>query len=142
MDDPTWISTELAIAIHQRQLAEHGGADGVRDRGLLESALGRPRHLFAYNDPTPEIPILAASYAFGIAKNHAFLDGNKRTAYVVCRTFLLLNGFDMTASHEDRYTDFSGPGRGRNLRTRLHSMAGNKHKKTLTHRHRAGRFSG
>ncbi len=106
MDDPIWISVELAVAIHKRQLAEHGGADGVRDMGLLESALGRPRHLFAYTDPTPELPALAASYAFGVARNHAFIDGNKRTAYVVCRTFLLLNGLDMTASKEDRYRCF------------------------------------
>jgi death on curing protein len=106
MDDPTWISRELAIAIHKRQLAEHGGADGVRDAGLLDSALGRPRHLFAYSDPTPDIPTLAAAYAFGIAKNHAFIDGNKRTAFVVCRTFLLLNGFDLTAAREDRYKTF------------------------------------
>ncbi len=106
MDDPIWISVELAIAIHKRQLAEHGGADGVRDLGLLESALGRPRHLFAYTDPTPDVPSLAASYAFGVARNHAFIDGNKRTAYVVCRTFLLLNGFDMAASKEDRYRTF------------------------------------
>jgi death-on-curing protein len=106
MDDPIGISTELTLAIHRRQLAEHGGADGVRDQGLLESALSRPRHLFAYADPTPDVPALAASYAFGIAKNHAFLDGNKRTAYVVCRTFLLLNGFDMTAGREERYQTF------------------------------------
>jgi len=106
MDDPIWISVELTLAIHSRQLAEHGGADGVRDQGLLESALGRPRHLFAYSDPTPGPPQLAAAYAFGIAKNHAFLDGNKRTAYVVCRTFLLLNGYDMTATLEERYLKF------------------------------------
>ena len=106
MDDPIWISSELAMAIHKRQLAEHGGADGVRDMGLLESAIGRPRQLFAYTDPTPDIPSLAASYAFGIARNHAFIDGNKRTAYVVCRTFLLLNGFDLTASKEERYQTF------------------------------------
>lgn len=106
MDDPIWISSELAVAIHKRQLAEHGGADGVRDMGLLESALGRARHLFAYTDPTPDIPALAASYAFGIARNHAFIDGNKRTAYVVCRTFLLLNGLDLTASKEERYQAF------------------------------------
>ena len=106
MDDPVWISIELTLAIHRRQLAEHGGAEGVRDQGLLESALGRPRHLFAYGDPTPGPPQLAAAYAFGIAKNHAFIDGNKRTAYVVCRTFLLLNGFDMTASLEKRYVTF------------------------------------
>ncbi len=106
MDDPIWISRELALAIHARQLAEHGGADGVRDEGLLDSALGRPRNRFAYEDQTPGIPALAASYAFGIARNHAFIDGNKRTAYVVCRTFLLLNGFDLTADRVERYTTF------------------------------------
>jgi len=106
MDDPIWITEELALAIHSRQLAEHGGADGVRDKGLLESAWARPRQHFAYSDPTPDIPGLAAAYALGIAKNHAFLDGNKRTAYVVCRTFLILNGWDMTASREDRYAAF------------------------------------
>jgi len=106
MDDPIWISVELAVAIHKRQLAEHGGADGVRDMGLLESAIGRPRNQFAYSDPTPDVPVLAASYAFGIARNHAFIDGNKRTAYVVCRTLLILNGFDLTAPREDRYNTF------------------------------------
>ena len=106
MDDPIWISKELVRAIHSRQLAEHGGADGVRDAGLLDSALARPRNQFAYNVPTPDIPALAAAYAFGIARNHAFIDGNKRTAYVVCRTFLLLNGFDLTAERTERYTTF------------------------------------
>ena len=106
MDDPIWITAQLAIAIHKRQLAEHGGAEGLRDAGLLESALNRPRHLFAYNDPTPDVPAMAASYAYGVARNHAFIDGNKRTAYVVCRTFLLLNGFDLTATREDRYQTF------------------------------------
>ncbi len=106
MDDPIWISVGLAQAIHSRQLAEHGGADGVRDGGLLESALNRPRHLFTYGDPTPSIPALAAAYAYGIAKNHAFIDGNKRTAYVVCRTFLILNGFDLTAEPAERYRVF------------------------------------
>jgi death-on-curing protein len=105
-DDPIWITKELAAAIHSRQLAEHGGADGVRDAGLFESALARPRQLFAYSDPTPDVPALAAAYAFAIAKNHAFIDGNKRTAYVVCRTFLLLNGFDMTAEKVHRYNAF------------------------------------
>jgi death-on-curing protein len=106
MDDPIWISADLALAIHKRQLAEHGGADGVRDHGLLESALNRPRHLFAYAEPTPEIPALAAAYAFGVARNHAFIDGNKRTAYVVCRTFLVLNGYDLAATREERYQIF------------------------------------
>lgn len=106
MDDPIWISRELALAIHSRQLAEHGGADGVRDEGLLESAIGRPRNRFAYEKPTPGILALGASYAFAIARNHAFIDGNKRTAYVICRTFLLLNGFDMTADRAERYAIF------------------------------------
>jgi death on curing protein len=106
MDDPIWISVELATAIHRRQLAEHGGADGVRDQGLLESALGRPRHLFAYSDPTPQVPQLAAAYAFGIAKNHAFIDGNKRTAAVVCETFLNLNGFELFATDAEAYPIF------------------------------------
>ena len=104
MDDPIWISRELVLAIHSRQLAEHGGADGVCDEGLLDSALGRPRHRFACEDS--DIPTLAASYAFGIARNHAFFDGNKRTAYVVCRTFLLLNGLDLTADRVERYKMF------------------------------------
>ena len=103
MDDPLWITRDLTLAIHSRQLAEHGGADGVRDAGLLESALARPRQRFAYADPTPDVPNLAAAYAFGIAKNHAYIDGNKRTAYVVCRTFLILNGHDITAEPAERY---------------------------------------
>jgi death-on-curing protein len=106
MDDPIWITKELVLAIHSRQLAEHGGIDGVRDEGILDSAPGRPRNRFGYGDPTPNVPTLAASYAYGIARNHAFLDGNKRTAYVVCRTFLLLNGFDLTADPVQRYTTF------------------------------------
>ena len=103
MDDPIWITSELANAIHHRQLAEHGGAEGVRDPGLLDSALNRPRHLFAYESPTPEIPRLAAAYAFGVAKNHPFIDGNKRTAAVVCETFLNLNGWELAASDAELY---------------------------------------
>jgi death-on-curing protein len=106
MDDPIWISVELATAIHQRQLAEHGGQEGVRDPGLLESALERPRHLFAYTDPTPDIPQLAAAYAFGIARNHAFIDGNKRTAAVVCETFLELNGWQLLADDVTLYPQY------------------------------------
>src|SRR6059036_2942595 len=106
MDDPIWISKELAIAIHRRQLAEHGGADGIRDAGLLESALARPRQRFAYEDPTPAIPALAASIAYGIARNHAFIDGNKRTAAVVCETFLALNKFQLDATDVEMYPIF------------------------------------
>ena len=103
MPEITWISEELAIAIHQRQLAEHGGMVGVRDAGLLSSALSRPKHLVTFSSETPSLTRLAAAYAFGIAKNHPFLDGNKRTAYVVCRTFLLLNGSDIEATQEEKY---------------------------------------
>jgi death-on-curing protein len=108
MDDPKWIDIELALAIHNRQLAEHGGQDGVRDMGLLESALGRPRHTFGYTDPTPTIPVLAAAYAFGIARNHPFLDGNKRTAAVVCETFIELNGMTLAADDVAMCTQFLG----------------------------------
>lgn len=107
-DDPIWISVELTIAIHKRQVAEHGGADGIRDPGLLESALNRARHQSAYNDPPCDAVELAAAYAFGIAKNHPFIDGNKRTAAVVCETFLNLNGVELFASDGDMYLTFLG----------------------------------
>ena len=106
MTDWIWISAELAEAIHERQLAEHGGPSGVRDRGLFESAMARPRQLAAYGDAGIDAPALAAAYAFGLARNHPFIDGNKRTAYVVCRTFLLLNGWDIVGHLADRYPVF------------------------------------
>lgn len=101
-----WILEETVLAIHLRQIAEHGGIDGVRDKGLLESALARPQNLFAYSEEMPDISELTAAYAYGIAKNHPFLDGNKRTAFVVMRTFLLLNGKDINASQEEKYINF------------------------------------
>lgn len=88
----TWIGKALILAIHDRQLAEHGGGSGVRDEGLLDSALARPHQLHAYGDPPPDLAALAASLAFGLARNHPFVDGNKRTAAVACETFLMLNG--------------------------------------------------
>lgn len=87
-----WIERQLALAIHDRQLAEHGGSSGVRDEGLLESALARPQQLFAYGDPPPDLADLAASLAYGLARNHPFVDGNKRTAIVCCEVFIELNG--------------------------------------------------
>ena len=99
----TWISPALAIAIHDRQLAEHGGSSGVRDERLLESALARPQQLYNYADPSPDLAAMAASLAFGIARNHPFVDGNKRTAYVCCRTFIKLNGGDLHASEQDKF---------------------------------------
>jgi len=101
-----WILDNLVPAIHRRQLAEHGGADGIRDAGLLASALARPRQLMAYSDPPPDLAQLAAAYAFGIARNHPFIDGNKRTALVVCLTFLRLNGKQVRASKAEMYHAF------------------------------------
>lgn len=93
-----WLSKAVVLAAHEEQLSEHGGAVGLRDDGLLESALARPKHLLAYTEPEPDIPALAASYAFGIARDHPFTDGNKRTSLVVTETFMLLNGIELEAS--------------------------------------------
>lgn len=98
-----WITQRLALAIHDRQLAEHGGGTGVRDQALLDSALARPQQLFAYGDPPPDIAALAASLAFGLARNHPFVDGNKRTAHVCYRVFLALNDAELVATDEDKY---------------------------------------
>jgi death-on-curing protein len=106
MSEPSWIHEKVVGAIHQRQLAEHGGLAGIRDPGMLASALARPRNLFAYGTPKPDNASLAASYAYGIIKNHPFIDGNKRTAYVVCRAFLKLNGLDIGASDIEKYETF------------------------------------
>lgn len=103
MIEPQWIRLDVVLAIHAAQLAEHGGLDGVRDRNGLESAIASPRNLFAYGTPTPETAALAAQYAFAIARNQVFFDGNKRTALVVCRTFLLLNGDNVVASNDAKY---------------------------------------
>lgn len=100
---PVWIRPEVALAVHRRQIAEHGGADGVRDAGLLAAALDRPRNLFAYGDPPPDLAALAAAHAVGIARSHPFVDGNKRTALVLMRLFLRLNGADLAAPPEEKY---------------------------------------
>ena len=91
MTDWRWVGADLVYALHDRQLAEHGGPDGVRDPGAVESALARPLNLAAYG--TPDAADLAAAYAFGLARNHGFVDGNKRTAWVVARLFLADNGY-------------------------------------------------
>lgn len=98
-----WIEKPLVLAIHDRQLAEHGGGTGVRDEGLLDSALARPRHMHAYGDPIPDLADLAASIGFGLARNHPFVDGNKRTAHVCYRVFLALNRSTLSASEEEKY---------------------------------------
>lgn len=94
-----WVPNDAVLAIHDEQISEHGGVRGVRDLGVVESAMARPRNLVAYGKP--DAAALAAAYAFGLCKNHGFLDGNKRTAYVVAETFLDLNGYAVEASDEE-----------------------------------------
>ena len=94
--DWIWVTVTVAMAAHAEQLAEHGGGEGVRDARLLESAMARPQNLAAYGEP--DAAALAGSYAYGIARNHPFVDGNKRTAAVVSETFLVLNGLSLAAS--------------------------------------------
>ncbi len=94
--DWIWIAIEVAELAHAEQLTEHGGGEGVRGHSLLESAMARPQQLAAYG--TPDIAALASAYAFGIARNHPFVDGNKRTAAVVSETFLMLNGYGLAAT--------------------------------------------
>ncbi|MED5617873.1 type II toxin-antitoxin system death-on-curing family toxin [Ideonella sp. BN130291] len=94
-----WIDAAVIRAVHDEQLSEHGGAGGTRDEGLLESALAKPRHLANYGNP--DVAALAAAYGFGIARNHPFVDGNKRTAFVAVELFLELNGASLAASDAD-----------------------------------------
>lgn len=101
-----WLSKALVLAIHDRQLAEHGGSSGVRDDNLLESALARPQQLHAYGDPLPDLADLAASLAFGLARNHPFVDGNKRTAAVCCETFVELNDAILEAEDTELFPLF------------------------------------
>lgn len=96
MTDWRWVDQRVAQALHSEQLRAWGGGQGLRDEGLLESALARPRNLAAYG--APDLAELAASYAFGLAKNHPFVDGNKRTALVVCETFIMDNGAELDAN--------------------------------------------
>jgi death on curing protein len=99
MKHPQWISREVVLAMHEELLARYGGLSGVRDEGLLDSALCRPEHLFAYG--TPDLYELAASYAVGIVKNHPFLDGNKRSGFMTAYTFLGVNGEEVIAPEEE-----------------------------------------
>lgn len=94
--DWVWLHAQVMLAVHEEQLSEHGGGSGVRDQGLFESALSRPLNLVVYGDP--DVAALAAAYGFGLARNHAFVDGNKRTAFVAVELFLALNGWDLIAS--------------------------------------------
>ncbi|MES9863138.1 MAG: type II toxin-antitoxin system death-on-curing family toxin [Candidatus Thiodiazotropha sp. LLP2] len=97
MKEPVWVLHEVVIAVHQSLLAEHGGASGIRDEALLDSALNRPRQRFEYSD-APSIFDLTASYCHGLANNHPFIDGNKRIALTIAALFLELNGYSLIAS--------------------------------------------
>ena len=107
-----WITRDLTLAIHERQLSEHGGGIGVRDETLLESALARPQQLFAYGDPAPDLAALAASLACALAKNHPFVDGNKRTAHVCYYVFLALNDGHLDAPLDEMYVKMLGLAEG------------------------------
>jgi len=99
MTDWQWLDKTIIHAVHDRQIAEHGGGQGIRDEGLLESALNRPVNLSGYGDP--DAAALGAAYAFGIARNHPFVDGNKRTAWVAARLFLMINAVDLSFDKAD-----------------------------------------
>lgn len=99
MTEPFWVEREDCLAMHEKLLERFGGLKGIRDEGLLESALNKPRHLFSYGQPT--VFEMAASYAVGIVKNHPFLDGNKRTGFVAAALFIEANGYLFQASEEE-----------------------------------------
>jgi death on curing protein len=103
--EPSWLLIHVVIAIHEALIAEHGGPAGIRDRGLLESTLARPRNLLAYSEDASLFD-LAASYAYGLARNHCFVDGNKRVAFTAALTFLSLHGIRLEASQEEKYLIF------------------------------------
>jgi death-on-curing protein len=100
MSTPVWINRRALELLHSESIAEHGGAEGLRDEGLFESALARPQNLHAYEDMN-DVARLAASYAFGLTKNHAFVDGNKRVAFIAAGLFLRLNGFRLKADQAE-----------------------------------------
>ena len=99
-----WVERAVVLAIHEQQLSEHGGPSGLRDSGLLDSALARPPNLAAYG--APDIFDLAAAYAFGLARDHPFVDGNKRVSFVVTEVFLALNGYELMASDKDCFAQW------------------------------------
>jgi death on curing protein len=117
--EPVWIRQDVVLRMHEEALLLTGGPEGVRDLGLLDSALARPKNLLAYSQEAPSLAQLAASYAKGIVANHPFVDGNKRTAFTVAVTFLKLNGLQLTASKEDRVLTFWGLAAGEITEDRL-----------------------
>lgn len=96
MDEPLWLDRTIIEALHAAQIGEHGGRFGLRDAGLLESGLARPRQVWSY-EPETDVAALAAEHGYGLVKNHAFVDGNKRIAFVATNVFLILNGYEISA---------------------------------------------
>ena len=111
MTEWRWVAPDVVYAVHDRQLSEHGGGQGVRDQGAIESALARPQNLAAYGEP--DVADLAAAYAFGLAKNHGFVDGNKRTAWGVARLFLADHGVRLSFDKADAVRTVEGLAAGR-----------------------------
>ena len=99
---PVWVKLETVLRVHEASIAVHGGGSGIRDQGLLESAIQRPQNLWHYSSSKPDVVALAAVLAHGVVKNHPFVDGNKRTAWVLCRLLLKLNGCDLVADQADK----------------------------------------
>lgn len=106
--EPEWLLKEVVLSFHDQQLREHGGGHGMGDESLLDSALNKPVQMWHYKEPKPNIPTLAAAYAYGLANNHPFVDGNKRTAAIACEVFLLLNGYEFTVSETEKYPHYYG----------------------------------
>jgi len=129
-----WVETAVVLAIHDEQIAEHGGTDGLRDNNALESALGRPKNLEAYGDPPPDLAALAAALAFGIARNHAFVDGNKRTSAVVTETFLELNDMYLMAADAEVVAMWTDLGAGTISEPDFAAWLRTKIKKSLSNR--------
>jgi death on curing protein len=119
MTEPIWMEMADAVIFHDMQLATHGGSSGIRDAAMLESALMRPRNLWAYAETASYFAWLAAAYAFGISSNHPFIDGNKRTALVVSFAFLEINGITVTATQEDAYMTFLALAAGQRIQEQL-----------------------
>jgi death on curing protein len=107
-----WVTTRTALAIHEEQIDEHGGREGVRDLAQLEAALARPKNLLAYSTPRPDLADLAAAYAYGIDRAQAFFEGSKRTSAVVTETFLNRNGFELDASNTEVVETWTALGDG------------------------------
>ena len=120
MDEPLWLTRAIVEVLHEEQIREHGGQHGVRDEGLLESALPRPPHRWSYERET-DLAALAAEYGVGLAKNYAFLDGNKRTAFVATNVFLILNGFEIEAPEPEVVTTMLRVAGGRLSRNKFGS---------------------